>query len=150
MQITPYVNFQGKCREAMRFYRDLLGGDVVQLLTYRESPLCDEMPEETHDGILHCHLEVRGAALMGADGPPQNRDATGSVSIALNIDDVDEAGRIFAGLAEGGDVGMDWQRTFWAERFGMCVDRYGVGWLVNGGLAEQPLAASAAESGAGG
>jgi PhnB protein len=149
MQITPYVNFQGKCREVMRFYRDLLGGDVVQIFTYGESPMAAEMPEESHDGIMHCHLVARGADLMGADGPPQPGERKGNVSIALTIDDVDEAGRIFAGLAEGGDVGMDWQKTFWAERFGMCVDRYGVGWQVNGGLAEQPLASSAAQSTAG-
>lgn len=146
MQITPYINFQGKCREAMEFYRDLLGGEIVQSFTYGESPMAGEMPEGSHDGIMHSHLIAHGAELMGADGPPARGEGANTVSIALNIADVDEAGRIFAGLSAGGEVGMEWQKTFWAERFGMCVDRYGTGWLVNGGLAEQPLAGSAGES----
>ncbi|HUG01466.1 MAG TPA: VOC family protein [Longimicrobiales bacterium] len=138
MQITPYINFQGKCREAMEFYRDLLGGEIVQIFTYGESPMAGEMPAESHDGIMHSHLVARGAELMGADGPPAAGQGANNVSIALNLDDVDEAERVFAALVEGGAVGMEFQKTFWAERFGMCVDRYGTGWLVNAGLMEQP------------
>lgn len=139
MQMTPYINFRGKCREAMEFYRELLGGEIVQIFTYGESTIAAEMPDGSGDGIMHSHLIAHGAELMGADGPPEHGEGTGNVSVALNLDDVNEAERIFVGLAEGGGVGMAWQKTFWAEGFGMCVDRYGTGWLVNGGMAEQPL-----------
>lgn len=145
MQITPYINFQGRTREAMEFYRDLLGGEIVQLMTYGESPMAADMPEESHDGIMHAHLIAHGAELMGADGPPPGGGTANNVSIALNIDDAEEARRIFAGLAAGGEVGMEFQKTFWAEGFGMCVDRYGTGWLVNGALQELPVARPAEE-----
>lgn len=148
MQMTPYINFRGKCREAMEFYRDLLGGEIVQIFTYGESPMAAEMPGEAGDGIMHSHLVAHGAELMGADGPPVQGDGAGSVSIALNIDDAAEAERIFAGLADGGQVGAEWQKTFWADGFGMCVDRYGTGWLVNGGPVQQPVAGSAGETAA--
>jgi PhnB protein len=144
MQTTPYINVQGKCREAMQFYRDLLHGEITQMFRYGESPMASEMPEESHDGIMHSELVAAGAVIMGADGPPQEGKGANNVSIALTLDDVDEAERIFAGLAEGGEVGMEMQKTFWAERFGMCVDRYGIGWLVNGGLAAELPSGSAA------
>ncbi len=146
MQITPYINFQGQCREAMEFYRDLLRGEITMIMTYGESPMADEMPAESHDAIMHSHLLAQGAELMAADGPPPEGEGANNVAIALNVDDVKEAERIFNGLAEGGSIGMEMQKTFWAERFGMCVDRYGTGWLINGVLAELPAGASAEKS----
>lgn len=147
MQITPYINFQGNCREAMEFYRDLLGGEIAAIFTYGESPMAGEMPEKSHDSIMHSHLIADGAEIMAADGPPTEGSGANNVSIALSIDDVDEAERIFKGLSDGGTIGMEFQQTFWVERFGMCVDRYGVGWLINGGKpAELPAGAAAGES----
>lgn len=148
MQTTPYINFQGNCREAMEFYRDVLRGEITGIFTYGESPMAGDMPEASHDGIMHSHLVADGAEIMAADGPPTNGAGANNVQIALMIEDVDEAGRIFAALSQGGTVGMEFQRTFWAERFGMCVDRFGVGWLINGGEAlETPSGAAAEESG---
>lgn len=145
MQTTPYLNFGGKTREAMEFYRDLLRGEITAMFTYGESPMAGEMPEKSHDGIMHSHLIADGAEIMAADGPPSEGSGPNNVSIALSIDDVDEAERIFAGLAEGGTIGMEMQQTFWVERFGMCVDRYGIGWLINGGKqAELPEGVPAA------
>jgi PhnB protein len=144
MQTTPYINFQGKCREAMEFYRDLLRGEITQIFSYGESPMAGEMPEASHDSIMHSELVAGDAVIMGADGPPQEGKGASNVSIALSIDDVDEAERIFKGLSDGGTIGMEFQQTFWVERFGMCVDRYGIGWLINGGkLAELPAGAAA-------
>jgi PhnB protein len=144
MQAKPYINFQGKCREAMEFYRDLLRGEITQIFSYGESPMAGEMPEASHDSIMHSELVAGDAVIMGADGPPQEGKGANNVSIAISIDDVDEAERIFKGLSDGGTIGMEFQQTFWVERFGMCVDRYGIGWLVNGGVAaELPSGAAA-------
>lgn len=148
MQTTPYLNFQGNAREAMEFYRDVLRGEITGIFSYGESPMAADMPAESHDRIMHSHLTANGAEIMGADGPPQEGQGANNVQIALMVEDVDEAERIFAALSEDGEVGMEMQQTFWVERFGMCVDRYGIGWLINGGKAsEMPADAGAAAAG---
>ena len=148
MQTTPYLNFQGNAREAMEFYRDVLRGEIVSIFSYGESPMAADMPAESHDGIMHSHLVANGAEIMGADGPPREGKGANNVQVALMVEDASEAERIFAALSEGGEVHMEMQQTFWVERFGMCVDRYGIGWLVNGGkAAEMPADAGAAAAG---
>lgn len=142
MQTTPYLNFQGNAREAMEFYRDVLRGEITGIFSYGESPMAADVPAETYDRIMHAHLVADGAEIMGADGPPQEGKGANNVQIALMVDDVGEAERIFAALSEGGEVGMEMQQTFWVERFGMCVDRYGIGWLINGGKAAEMPAVS--------
>ena len=137
MQLTPYLNFDGRCREAFEFYRDVLGGEIEGIMTYGESPMADEMPEDSHDNVMHAVLIAKGARLMGADGPPQGEGAARTMWVALIVDEASEAERIFAALAEDGDVQMAIQQTFWAERFGMLVDRFGTAWIVNGGLKEE-------------
>lgn len=148
MQTTPYLNFPGNAREAMEFYRDVLRGEITSMFSYGESPMAADMPAESHDRIMHSHLVADGAEIMGADGPPQDGKGANNVHVALMVEDVDEAERIFAALSDGGEVNMEMQQTFWVERFGMCVDRYGIGWLVNGGkAAEMPADAEAAAAG---
>lgn len=145
MQTTPYLNFQGNAREAMEFYRDVLRGEIVSIFSYGESPMAADMPAESHDRIMHSHLVANGAVIMGADGPPQKGKGANNVQVALMVEDAGEAERIFAALSEGGEIGMEMQQTFWVERFGECVDRYGIGWLINGGkAAEMPADAEAA------
>lgn len=149
MHTTPYLSFEGNCREAMEFYRDLFGGEIQQIFSYGESPMAAEMPEDTHHWIMHSHLTFDGAELMGADGPPPEGGGRDNVRVALMIEDAAEAERIFAGLAEGGEASMPMQQTFWVERFGMCTDRFGIGWLVNGGKAAEMPEAAGAETAAG-
>jgi PhnB protein len=128
MQITPYVIFDGQCREAFTTYEKCLGG-TVHLMTYGDAPPTGG-PSQPPDWIMHAHLEAQGAVLMGSDGPggdgPRN-----SVWVSLTVDAVDEAERIFHALAEGGAVVMPIGETFWALRFGMLTDRFGVSWMVN-------------------
>lgn len=149
MQTTPYVNFQGNAREAMEFYRDVLRGEITAIFSYGESPMAADMPEKSRDAIMHAHLVADGAEIMGADGPPQEGRGANNVQIALMVEDVGEAERIFAALSEAGEIGMEMQQTFWVERFGMCVDRYGIGWLINGGKAAEELPADAGAAAAG-
>lgn len=136
MQLTPYLNFDGRCREAFEFYRELLGGEITGIMTYGESPMADEMPAESHGGVMHAQLVAKGATLMGSDGPPEEDATARRMWVALIVDEASEAERIFAGLAEKAEVQMQMQQTFWAERFGMLVDRFGTAWIINGNLKE--------------
>jgi PhnB protein len=128
--VVPYLTFDGTCAEAFRFYRDRLGGQL-QLKTHGESPIAGEVPPDWHDRILHARLDWGAGVLMGSDTPPgQSRPASG-FSVSLQYDEPGTAERVFAALGEGGSVTMPLQQTFWATRFGMLTDRYGIGWMVN-------------------
>ncbi|GAB1596595.1 VOC family protein [Lysobacter claricitrinus] len=132
MQLIAYLAFDGNCREAFEFYRAALGGDFVFAMSYGESPMAADMPPETHGRLMHIHLQVGGAALMGADGQPGcGETAHGGTNINVMADSVADAERIWAKLAEGANVTMPLAPTFWAERFGMLTDRYGKPWMVN-------------------
>ncbi|MFW6084569.1 MAG: VOC family protein [Gemmatimonadota bacterium] len=136
MQMTPYLNFTGQCREAFDQYAEVLNGEIVERFTYGESPMCDEMPPESHDQIMHTLLVADGAALMGADGPTPDGGTGHGMWVALNVDTAEEAERIFEAFSEGADIEMPMEKTFWAERFGMLVDRFGTAWIINGNLQE--------------
>ena len=129
MQFIPYLDFDGKCREAFDFYAQVFKGKISMRMTYGESPDAGQMPPETHSRVMHSELESAGTVLMGADGPPHNQSNKGCVNI--QVDSPDEAERIFAALSEGASVQMPLGETFWAHRFGMLTDRYGKGWMVN-------------------
>ena len=131
MRLIPYLNFDGQCREAFDFYAVALGGKLLgPPMTYGESPMCDEMPPESHDHVMHVQLEADGATLMGADGPPPH-GGHGNTCINVDVKTIEEAERIFAALAEGGQVQMPIAETFWAHRWGALTDRYGKPWMVN-------------------
>lgn len=133
MQMTPYLGFDGDCREAFEFYARTLEGEIEAMLTYGESPMSDEMPAGMDDQIMHACLVAEGAMLMGGDSPTGQHEAPQGIMVALEVDDIARAERIFKALAEGGKVVMPWEETFWVERFGMVNDRYGTPWAVNGG-----------------
>jgi PhnB protein len=130
MRIDPYLIFDGRCAEAFRFYEQLLGGTIETIMTYGDAPDAGETPPEAPDRILHAHLSVGDAILMGSDGPTGEGPASQNVMVSLDVSSVEEAERIFAGFAEGGNVVMPIERTFWAERFGMVTDRFGTPWMI--------------------
>ena len=131
MRLIPYLSFDGQCREAFDFYAAALGGRLIgPPMTYGESPMCDQMPPGSEDRVMHVQLEAEGATLMGADSPfPQ--DGRGSTVVNVDVQDVAQAERIFAALAEGGEIQMPLAETFWALRWGALTDRYGKPWMVN-------------------
>jgi PhnB protein len=129
MQFIPYLDFDGRCKEAFDFYAQVFNGKITMQMTYGESPMANEMPPETHGRVMHTQLESAGATLMGADSPPHGPPSKGCVNIAVATPA--EAERIFAALAEGAAVQMPLQETFWAQRFGMLIDRFGKAWMVN-------------------
>jgi PhnB protein len=131
MQINAYLNYDGQCREAFQLYERVLGGQITMVHTFGESPMGDQTPPDYKDRVMHVRLELGDQVLMGSDAPPPHFDKPQGFSISIGVDDVAEAERIFNQLSEGGQVTMSLQKTFWAERFAMFVDRYGTPWMVN-------------------
>lgn len=132
MRMTPYLNFEGRCAEAFRFYERVLGG-TLHIMTHADAPIAGEVPPDWGDLVMHARLVTGDAVLMGSDAPPGTKVAPQGVYVAIQVDDAMDAERIFRELAEGGRVTLPIGKTFWAERFGMLVDRYGVPWMVDGG-----------------
>ena len=133
MRLNPYLSFNGQCRAAFKFYERVLGGKITFMTTWGESPMAKEFPQEMHGRIMHASLIVGDSVLMGADPPPEHFEQPKGISISLNYEDTEEARRIFEALSKDGSVLMPFQKTFWAEGFGMCVDQFGIPWMVNSG-----------------
>mgnify|MGYP000870928772 CR=1 FL=1 len=133
-QLNAYLSFDGRCAEAMRFYAQALDARIETLLTVRESPMAADSPPEVQDQVMHAYLVGPGFSLMAGDAMGMPWQGVHGVAMTLNYDTVDEATRRFAALAEGGAVTMPLAESFWAQTFGMLTDRFGVPWIVNGGM----------------
>lgn len=131
--VCNYLLFDGNCREAFEFYADLLGGDIVMSLTGGESPVKDELPAGMNDKIMHICLNIGNWLLMGSDCPPDRYEKPQGSHVQISIDDPVQAEETFSKLAEGGTIQMPFAQTFWAEKFGMVVDRFGTPWMINCG-----------------
>jgi PhnB protein len=134
-KIDPYLIFDGNCGEAMRFYHATLGGKL-DLLTVGQSPAAEHMPPEGQDRIMHARLlfDDGGMLMASDDRPGQDYAGMKNMSVSLIYDGAAEAKGIFEALSAGGRVTMPFDKTFWSEGFGMCVDRFGTPWMVNGGM----------------
>ena len=125
-----YLTFDGNCEEAMNFYAGLLGAKILMMMKAKGSPMEEHTPPELHDKIMHARIQVGNSLIMGSDSFHPYKVPQG-FRLTLNVDEPAEADRVFAGLAEGGKVGMALQETYWAHRFGDCIDRFGTPWLIN-------------------
>jgi PhnB protein len=130
MEFNTYLFFNGQCADAFKFYAKVLGGKV-ETIPYAGSPAEKDIPAEWRDKIMHARLSVGDAVLMGSDAPPAHYQKPQGFSVSASVKDVGEGERIFNGLSEGGQVQMPFTPTFWAAGFGMCVDRFGIAWMVN-------------------
>ena len=133
MPIEPRISltFNGECDAAFALYQQCLGGTVTFRLTWGDSAMAGQAPPDWHGKILHATLTVGGMAFSGGDVLGYQRPQ--GFQIQLNLDDAAAAARIFAQLADGGDVTVPLQQTFWAARVGAVVARFGVPWGVMGG-----------------
>ena len=131
MDVTPYLNFNGTCAAAFKFYEQLLGGKIEFLQTHAESPMKDHVPADWQDKVIHVCLSVNGRRLMGSDAPADNYAPAQGMYISLHVADTAEGKRLFDQLADGGKVTMPFAQTFWSPGFGMVTDRYGTPWMVN-------------------
>jgi len=140
MQMTPYLNFSGQCEEAFTFYAQCLGGKVGTVFRYDGTPLAGQVSSDWQDKVMHGSVTVGGVEIMGADVAPLGYEAPKGFSLSLQITDTTEAERVFRELSQDGTVVLPLEQTFWAARFGMVVDRFGIPWLINCEGADAPPA----------
>ena len=136
-QLDSYLFFNGTCADAMRFYERTLGGKIEMMMTHAQSPVAGESPPGSADRILHARLVIGDRVLMASDsmvGHPY--EGMKGFSMSLVYPTVAEANQAFDALAAGGKVTMPMGKTFWAEAFGMLVDRFGTPWMVSGPMAK--------------
>jgi PhnB protein len=127
MKLDLYLNYAGSCEEAFRFYEQHLGGRITTMMRHEEHPN-PQLPAAFAKKILHAHLELGGAALLGADIP--GAEPMRSAYASLTLDSATEAERVYALLADGGQIFMKMEKTFFAERFAMLRDRFGTSWML--------------------
>lgn len=130
MKVEPYLFFEGRCDEALEFYRTVLGAEVTELMRYKESPDPGMRTPETDDKVMHANLRIGGTHVMASDGRCQGGPAFQGFGLSLAVDEAAEAERLFAALMDGGKVMMPLTKTFYSPRFGMVTDRFGVLWMV--------------------
>ena len=130
MNVTPHLSFNGDCEAAFKFYEKSLGGKTSFIGTYAESPMAGQVPAEMGKKIMHASFSLNGTNVFSGDDSPRYSKPQG-ITIALSMKDQAQAERIFDALAENGVVGMALQETFWALRFGMVTDRFGIPWMIN-------------------
>jgi PhnB protein len=139
MQVNPYLSFKGECEAAFKFYEQCLGGQLGAIFRYAGTPLADQVPADWQDKVMHGSLTLGDQVLMGADLAPDQYKELKGFSLSLQIKSTADAERIFHELAKDGRVVMPLEQTFWAARFGMLVDRFGIPWLINCEGSDQPL-----------
>ncbi len=130
MQIEPYLFFEGRCEEALEFYRQALGAEVTYLMRYGESPEGELDDPSLKDKIMHANVRAEGASFMVSDGDCQNPPSFRGFSLCLSLEDEAKVRTMFAALAEQGQVRMPLGQTFFSPLFGMVEDRFGVVWML--------------------
>jgi len=131
MKVHTYLNFDGRCEAAIKFYEEAIGAKLMFKMTWGESPMAKDMPAEAQKLIMHSTLAVGDSHLMCADAPPDHYQKPAGMSVSLNVTNREEGERIFNALAKNGTIAMPYQKTFWSPGFGMCVDQFGIPWMVN-------------------
>jgi PhnB protein len=133
MKTEPYLFFEGRCDEAIEFYRRTLGAEVGMLMRYQDSPeppAPGMLPSGSENKIMHASLRIGDTNVMVSDGHCSGQPDFRGFSLSLTVPDATRADQVFAALADGGQVRMPLAKTFFAPRFGMVVDRFGVLWMI--------------------
>lgn len=132
MQWNPYLTFDGNCAEAFRFYERCFGGTILAMVPYGDTPSGEHMPAASSCKIMHARLLAGNQLLMGSDAHAmQPYQGVKGCSVAVAAETPEEAERLYNALAENGTIVMPMAETFWAVRFGMLVDQFGVPWMIN-------------------
>jgi len=129
MHVNPYLMFHGQCEEAFKLYERVTGGKVVAMLLHEGSPAENHVPPEWKKKVMHARLQSGDEFLMGSDAPPDHQQPSQGYSVTLRVDTPEEAERIYHGLSEGGTIRMPLDKTFFAQKFGMFADKFGIPWI---------------------
>ncbi len=130
MQVQPYLFLDGRCEEALEFYKKTLGAEVTMLMRFKESPDPGMSPPGGGDKVMHSTFRIGDTTMMASDGRSQGNPKFEGFALSLNAKNDPEAERLFAALGDGGQVQMPLTKTFFSSRFGMVADRFGVGWMI--------------------
>ena len=131
MEMNPYLSFKGDCEAALTFYAQCLGGQIGEIFRYAGSPMAGQVPADWQNKVMHASITIGTRVLMGADVSLDQYEAPKGFSLSLHMQNPADAERIFAELGRNGTVVIPLEKTFWAERFGMLVDRFGIPWSIN-------------------
>ncbi len=131
MRANAYLNFNGNCEQAFRFYAEATGATIDQMMSFENSPMVDQMPPEARKMIIHASMRIGDTVVMASDAPGERYQKPQGFSVSLVVDKTAEAEHVFAALSSGGEVSMPLQQTFFAAGFGMLTDKFGVPWMVN-------------------
>lgn len=132
--VEVYLFFNGRCEEAVEFYRKAVGAQVEMMMRHKESPEPSPpgmLPSGFENKIMHCSLRVGQTRVMASDGCSVGKPNFEGFSLSVSVANEAEAERVFKALSEGGQVKMPLTKTFWSPRFGMLEDRFGLGWMVS-------------------
>lgn len=135
MKLNPHLSFNGQCEAAFEFYKNCFGGEIITMMTCDRSPSTGLVADDWGKKIIHATLAFGDLILTGADSPPDHFQQPQGFELLLHVSSQSEAERIFAALSEKGVVKLPLQETFWALRFGMLVDQFGIPWSINCGKA---------------
>src|SRR3954452_3350579 len=133
MAIEPYLNFDGRCEEAIEFYKKALGAEVTMLMRFKESPESNApgmMAPGSENKVMHASLRIGGSNIMASDGYCKGGSNFSGITLSLSVADEAAADRAFKALSDGGQVHMPLTKTFFSPRFGMLADKFGVPWMV--------------------
>jgi PhnB protein len=131
MQIQAYLCFNGRCDEAIDFYCEALGANVLMKSYFKDMPDSEMCPSGAEDKVMHAALQIGESVIMVSDGCGNEGPSFEGISLSLSLTDEGEATRLFGALIDGGDVQMPLAKTFWSPCFGMLKDRFGVSWMLN-------------------
>lgn len=133
MKLNPHISlaFNGQCEDAFRFYEQCLSGTLTYMLRWGDSAMAADAPSGWDAKIAHATLKIGDVCLAGSDVPPDRYEQPRGFQILLNMDDPAAAERIFETLAKNGKIAMPLQKTFWASRFGVLIDQFGIPWSIN-------------------
>jgi PhnB protein len=130
MDVQPYLSFEGRCDEAIEFYKKSLGAKVEMLMRFKEAPDQSMVSPGSAEKVMHAAVRVGNTSMLMSDGRCQGKPNFSGMSLALGVENEGDAERMFGALADGGEVGMPLAKTFFSPRFGMLKDKFGVGWMI--------------------
>jgi PhnB protein len=134
MELQPYLFFTGNCEEALNFYKKIFGGEVTQMMRWKDMPQGGGGPEvtpETENMVMHATFKSPEFSFMASDATPGKQYGEGNISLSIGLTDPAQGQRIFDALAQGGNVEQPFGDAFWGAKFGMLTDKYGIDWMIN-------------------